>query len=138
MGRGERGQIAMEYLLVTGFAFLLLLPIIIIAYQQSATYVDDVTSAQIQKVGNEIINAANTVYYSGPPTKKTVRVYFPKNIYSVEFKNTAIVFTAQGQGGAYEYAVVADTNMTGNISTFDGIHVLTVEAKKNVVNITES
>lgn len=137
MGRGERAQVSMEYLLVTGFALLLLFPIIIIAYSQSATFSDDVTAAQLEKVGNEIASAADTVYYAGAPTKKTIKVYFPKNVRDVSISGNTIVFTAGGQGGEFEYAVFSEANMTGSLGTFDGIHVITLIASETQVNITE-
>jgi len=132
------GQVSMEFLLITGFAFLLILPIVIIAYNQSATFNDEVSAAQIQKVGNQIAEAVNTVYYAGPPTKKTIKVWMPDNVYDVDITDQTLTFTVQGSGGQYEYSVFSDTNMTGSIQTFNGVHVLSIQAETNVVNITES
>src|SRR6185295_14623963 len=75
--QNRRAQSAMEYLLITAFAFLILAAILLVGYSQTATFSRDVTAAQLQKVGNQITDAANAVYYVGPPAKKTVRLYFP-------------------------------------------------------------
>lgn len=131
------GQAAFEYLLITAFGFFLIIPIIIIAFSQSATFSSDVTSAQIQKVGNQIVDGANAVYYSGPPAKRTLKIYFPEGITNVEVANSTIQFTVQGSGGAYQYAVFADTNMTGSIGTFSGIHRITLTAQEEDVLITD-
>ena len=139
MGRGEiRGQVSMEYLLIVGFSLLLLIPIILLAYSQSATFTDDVTAAQIQKVGSEITQAVNTVYYAGQPTKKTIQVYFPKNINQINITDSSVVFTVQGQGGSYQYAAFAQSNMTGTIDTFSGIHIITVQAQGSIVTVVDS
>lgn len=128
----------MEYLLVTGFAFLLLIPIIIIGYSESARFGEEVTAAQIQKVGATIGEAVNTVYYAGPPTKKTIKVHFPEKVQNVAINESSIVFTVQGSGGAYEYAVYTETNLTGAIRPYAGVHVLTVTAGNLWVNVTET
>lgn len=131
------GQAAFEYLLITAFGFFLILPIIIIAFTQSASFSSDVTSAQIQKVGNQIIDGVNAVYYSGAPAKKTLKLYLPEGVTSIAITNSTIQFTVQGSGGAYQYAVFADTNMTGSIATFSGIHRLTITAQEEDVLITD-
>jgi uncharacterized protein (UPF0333 family) len=134
---GSSGQVAMEYLLITGFVFLILATIMVISYSQSAAFSRQVTASQIQKVGNQIIDAANAAYYAGPPTKRTLTLYFPELINRVDINNTSLTFTVQGEGGVYEYSISAATNMTGSIRSFSGIHVISVEAQDNIVNITD-
>ena len=126
----------MEYLLVMAFVFVLLVGILILAYQQSAAFSNDVSAAQVQKIGTELVDAANTVYYAGPPTKKTVRLYFPENIKNITISGQTILFTMQGRNGPYEYAISASTNMTGTLQPFNGLHVISIEAQESVVNIT--
>ena len=135
----RKAQSAMEFLMVVMFAFLILFGILMVAYVQTSTFQADVTAAQVQKVGNSIVDAANAAYYAGPPTKKTITLYFPENINSVVLRNQTIIFTVQSSGGAgnYEYAVFAATNMTGSIRKFSGLHVVTIEALDTVVNITD-
>lgn len=126
----------MEYLLVMAFVFVLLIGILILAYQQSAAFTNDVSAAQVQKIGTELVDAANAVYYAGPPTKKTVRLYFPENIRNITINEQTILFTMQGSTGTYEYAIRAATNMTGTLRPFNGLHVISIEAQESVVNIT--
>ena len=133
---GKKAQSSMEYLFITTFMFLLLLGIMVVAYTQSSSFSNDVAAAQIQKVGNEIVDTANTVYYAGPPTKKTLTLYFPENIRAVVINNQSISFTMQGALGSYDYTVYAVTNMTGAIRTFTGLHVITVTAGNNNVNVS--
>jgi uncharacterized protein (UPF0333 family) len=134
---GSSGQVAMEYLLITGFVFLILAVIMVISYSQSAAFSRQVTASQIQKVGNQIIDAANGAYYAGPPTKRTLTLYFPELINNVSIDNTSLTFTVQGEGGVYEYSISAATNMTGTIRNFAGIHTISIEAQDNIVNITD-
>ena len=139
-GRREyraRGQSSMEYLIITGFSLLLLFAIMAVAYYQTSTFSGDVAAAQVQKVGNQIVDAANIAYYAGPPTKKTITVYFPDHINEVIVANQSIIFMMRGTGGAYEYPIYAATNMTGILRPFSGIHTITLTAESDVVNITD-
>jgi len=139
MARGERhGQTAMEYLVITAIAFLLLIPIVLIAYTQSSRFSDDVAAAQIQKVGQEIVDAAQQVWYAGPPARTTLTLHFPEHMRAVAITDQAIVFTLSGTGGAYEYAVFSAANLTGEVGTFNGLHTIVVEALSDGrVNVTE-
>jgi uncharacterized protein (UPF0333 family) len=132
-----KAQAAMEYLLVMAFVFVILTGILLVAYLQSSSFQTDVSAAQIQKVGNQIVDAANTVYYAGPPTKKTIKLYFPDGIQSISFNNQTLLFTMQGSKGPYEYAVFASTNMTGQLRTNAGLHTISAVAKPGFVNLTE-
>ncbi len=133
----SRGQTSMEYLLVVAFAFFLLIPIILITMSQSARFSSDVTAAQVQKIGNELLDTINSVYYSGPPTKRTLKLYFPNGINNLAFEQSRIVFTVQGTGTTYEYALYAATNISGTIKPFSGIHTITITAGDTYVNVTE-
>lgn len=131
----QKGQSSMEYLLVMAFVFTMLVAIIVLAYSQSATFSTDVSASQIQKVGNQLVDAANTVYYAGPPTKKTIRLYFPQGVRNVTLSGNTIIFIMQGTNGPYEYAIPAATNLTGTLQPFPGIHTVTVEAQEAAVAI---
>jgi hypothetical protein len=128
----------MEYLMITGIAFMLLIPIILIAYTQSASFAEDVAAAQVQKIGQEIIDGAHEVWYTGPPAKTTRMLYFPDHIQAITISGQTLAFTMSGTGGSYEYAVFSDANLTGSLGTFNGLHRITIEATEDgPVNITE-
>ena len=133
-----RGQSAMEYLIITGIAFLLLIPVVLIAYTQSARFADDVAAAQIQKIGQEIIDGAQAVWYAGPPAKTTRTLHFPHGVRAIDFQNQTLVFTVSGTGGPYEYAVYSEANLTGALGTSEGLHVIVIQSLGDGrVNITE-
>ncbi len=124
-----KGQSSMEYLLVVGFSMTFLVGIIAVAYSQSSTFSYDVSNAHIQRVGATIIDSVDGVYAAGPPSKKTIKLYFPQNIKQVTIQNSTLVFLMSGDGGAYEYTVRAATNMTNSspLHSFSGLHRITVE-----------
>lgn len=134
---GVRGQISMEYLIITAVALLLLIPIIIIAATESSSFQVDVSAAQIEKVANEIVSAANEVYYTGSPAKRTLKLYFPEGIKSAAIVGKEIIFNMTGSKQQYEYALAAEGNLTGNLQNYAGLHKITVTAGINEVTITD-
>lgn len=136
--RTRSAQSAMEYLLVVSFAFIILTLILVIAYSESSRFALQVSTAQIQRAGGELVDAINTVYYAGSPTKKTMQLQFPKHLRGVRIENNTIVFEMLGESGVYEYAVEAYSNVTGSIHPNGGLHVLTIEAIDDSVRITET
>lgn len=123
--------------MITGFVLLILFGILVIAYSQSSAFTRGVSASQVQKIGAEITDGANAVYYAGPPTKKTMTLYFPELINDITIANQSITFAMQGEGASYEYAAFAATNMTGTLRPFAGLHVITITAQQGIVNITD-
>ena len=73
----KRGQVSVEYIMVVGFAFLMIIPLIVVFYSSSNDLNDQITSSQADKIANEIVAAADQVYFQGPPTMKTIKIFFP-------------------------------------------------------------
>jgi uncharacterized protein (UPF0333 family) len=131
----------MEYLLVVGFSMMFLVAIIVVAYSQSSTFAYSVSDSQIKRVGATIVDSVDGVYAAGPPSKKTIKLYFPQNIQQVSIQNNSLVFLMSGESGPYEYAISATTNMTGSIRPFAGLHKITIvvlDQPGSPVNVTDS
>ena len=123
---------------VVGFSFLIMIPIIILFYSESAHLEDEIIAAQAQRVMNELIDAIDTVYYLGAPSKQTIKLYFPKKIEQVTVHDDAITFRIDSSlGGSYDLTGYAGTNMTGTIDKYSGIHLITVIAGNSSVTIVD-
>ncbi len=136
MGKGrsgvsKRAQYAMEYLLVIGFAFLMITPLIVVFYTQSSNYNVDITSNQINKISDEIIKAADTVYYLGEPSQILLTVYFPQYINNITVQaNRTLAWNFDQQTTTQNIYKQAVAQL--NISTLDprsGIHYVLVRAE---------
>ncbi len=79
----KRAQYAMEYLMVTGFAILLLLPAVYILFDYSSSAQKDISKSQINEIGSTLIGVAEDVYYYGKGSKLTVDVTMPDGIRQV-------------------------------------------------------
>ena len=79
-----KGQFAIEHLAVIGFSMLVLIPVIHMFYTYSTDQTDDLVVQRIQKLGNEMIDTAETIYYMGPPARVTLKQNFPDKIRDIK------------------------------------------------------
>ncbi len=123
----------MEYLIIIGFVAIITIPLVIIFQQHSKQTSEEISSTEIYQISKRISDAAETVYYLGKPSKTTMKVYFPPGINSVSILNHEIVFTMAIQGGENEIVIYSPVNVSGNVTTHQGIHYLSVENKGGYV-----
>jgi uncharacterized protein (UPF0333 family) len=133
-----KAQVSMEFLLVVGFAFLMTVPLIVIFYQQSQSINTEVSATQIDKVGSEVRDAADEVYYLGSPSKKSISIFMPEGVKGVSFINNddgaSINFNVSSPSGNYEVVKwVASKTLSGNIGNFEGIHCIVTQACKTIL-----
>lgn len=134
----KKGQVSMEFLMVTGFAFLLLIPVLILFLTQTQDINEDVTAAQVNKLGEELVGSVNNVYYLGEPTKKTIHAYIPKYVKSITFVNNLIIFNVDTGSFSYVVTKIAAANITGNLNSNAGLHTIEIIAQGNYVIIQEA
>jgi hypothetical protein len=127
----------MEYLVIVGIAFVFIAAVTAIAYAQTRSFQSDITAAQVQKIGNRIIDAADAVAYKGPPSRREFKLYFPEGISDINITGQTITFTIVADGGPSEYELRAAANLTGSLRPFNGLHTITVAALNDSVNITD-
>ncbi len=128
----------MEYLFVMGFALLLALPLIVLYFTQTAQLRDQVASASIERAATQIVDAADTVYYLGAPSSRTITVDLPADVESVSLRGTSVTFTVSSSHGDYEQNGWSAANLTGSFGVTEGPHTLVVAALPDGwVNVTE-
>jgi uncharacterized protein (UPF0333 family) len=137
--KAKKGQVSIEFLFVVGFAFLITAGLAYLFLVQSESINSGISSSQIDKVASEIRDAADQVYYLGPPSKKTLTLYFPDSIDSVAFYGNSIIFNVTGSHGHYEVVKWAASNysITSSILSGSGIHHVSVEARTYDILVTE-
>jgi len=121
----------MEYLMVVVFAFFLIAPLIIIYYDQAAKLEDQTATASINRAAVQIAEAADTVYYLGAPSIRTITVDLPKNVQSVVFEQRRVTFVMSSSHGAYEQNAWSAANLSGTMRITAGPHVLVFTAEPN-------
>ena len=88
----RKAQVSMEYLMMVGVAFIILVPMMYIFYDYTTSTQEDVSLAKLQAIGENIVNTAEEVYFLGPPSRMTIHYTMPSNVYGMEVSGDVIVF----------------------------------------------
>jgi len=79
----RRGQISIEYLIVLGFATFAITAIVAIVFFYSNSVTDQIRLNHARNFGTNVIDNAESVYFSGEPSKATINPYLPKGIRNI-------------------------------------------------------
>jgi hypothetical protein len=134
----KRGQISVEFTTVFGFVFLMMIPLIIIFFDQAGDIQDSVSENHLRNVGIKIADKAETVYYLGEPSKTTLKVSFPEHIENIQISGRSIIFSYRTATNKVDnMEIVSLVNVTGTLSPKAGIHYIQIEASGDEVSISE-
>jgi len=145
-----RAQAAMEYLMVIALVTALIIPASYIFYKYSQGSNERLKEGQIDKMGNDIIDAAETFYYLGYPSRQDLDEQMPEGVYNITiFNNWAaepkineLVFYTRFGGKQSEKVFFSRVNIKGNFSNRDWapgakvIRIAAVEGTPPYVNIS--
>jgi ferric iron reductase protein FhuF len=121
-----------------GFALLITLPLVIVYFTQVERLNTEVGNAAAERAVTQLAEAADTVYFLGAPSVRTVSIDLPENVQSITISEQSIVLRIDSAAGIYERVAFTAGNVTGNIGITAGPHTLLVEAtESDIVNITE-
>jgi hypothetical protein len=132
----DRGQVAMEYMMIVGFSLLLIIPVIAIYGLERHSMNTQVAVEQAGNIGRKISDASEQVYYLGKPAKTTLKIYMPSYIHNITISNREIVFLVTLNSVTTEVVGTSDVNMSGSISPQQGIQYIEVAADDYMVNIS--
>ena len=133
-----KSQVSVEYMFVMGFATLITIPLLLIYYTYTAESSDSVAAGQAMEISRKIVDSAETVYYLGKPSQTTLKLNFPDNIQSINLSSREVVFRMKLQSGVTDIVQVSAVNLSGSLPISQGIHVLTIKAEDNYVQITSN
>ncbi|MBI4451228.1 hypothetical protein HY642_04595 [Candidatus Woesearchaeota archaeon] len=122
-----KAQVALEYAMLLGFVLVALIPLVWLFHEQSEDITVEVRSAQLQVIGQRIIDAAESVYYLGAPSRAQLTLYLPEQVRNVTVTNKALIFSTRTAYGPSVTVVPSRVNMTGALPKSTGLHVVTVE-----------
>lgn len=132
-----KAQVSMEYLAIFAVATLISIPLVVIYAQQTNNLQADLTSSEIVKISQEIVDAAEEVYYMGEPAQKTVEVNFPKGVKQVIVDEKEITFVVETSDLDFNRSLDTAANLTGSIRAFPGLHIVELKATATQVQITD-
>lgn len=133
-----RSQVSVEYMLVMGFAALMTIPLLLIYYTYSSDTSESVSTGQAMQIARRIVDASESVYYLGKPSQTTLKLNFPDKIYLTNLSGREVVFKMKIKNGITDIVQVSSVNMSGNLPTTQGIHIITIKADDGYVQITSN
>ena len=131
----KKGQGSIEYISLVALTLVLVIPLIIIYFDNASSTEEAVIANQAEHVAKKIRDSAESMYYLGEGSKNSFRVYMPKHITEILIQNNEIVFRASTKNGINEIVQYCPINATGNISTWNGDHTIVVESKGSYVSV---
>lgn len=131
----KRGQIATEYLLLVGIAFLAIIPIF---YYSISALSETVRFNEAEDFVNSIAKTADMVYASGPGSQDYIRVNIPGSTKEIIFDRNEVILKLYFHGKISDVFAQSKTNLTGSVSAFSGSkHVYAKTLGNGTVEIGE-
>lgn len=134
----KRGQISIEYLIIVGFIAFIVLVVVGMALYYSSTIRDTINSNEISDYASKIVSSAESVYYSGEPSKLTVSTYLPQQVADVQIIENSIVISYTTRAGTAKIGFTSNVPITGTLTARPGIHKISLVAQANGVAISEA
>ena len=135
----KRGQSSVEFITIFGFIFLMMIPLIIVFFDQSHSVQDNIAQNHIRNIARKIADEAESMYYLGEPSKTTIKTEFPERIQEIVIENRTILFRyMNSKNTIQDVLVLSMVNLTGNLSVSPGIHYIHVIADGGFVKINET
>ncbi len=133
-----KSQVSVEYMLIMGFAALMTTPLLLIYYTYTSDSSDTVATSQALQIARNIADASDSVYYLGKPSQTTLKLNFPDGIYSTNLSSKEVVLRVKTKNGITDIVQISSVNMSGNLPTTKGIHIITIKADDGYVQITSN
>ncbi len=132
----KKAQVSIEYLVIMGFVVFVLIGILGASFLYTGTIKDKIKMDQVIYFSNKVISTAETVFYSGSPSKSTIFGYLPEGVKEIEIKENSLILTVQTNHGIAKMAFSSNVPISGNITQFQGLRKIKIEAKENQVEIS--
>ena len=132
----------MEFLILMGFLTLVTIGILSIGYVYGDTINDRIKSTQVSNFANKIITTAETVFYSGEPSKATISAHLPEGVSDIEIIDDTVIISynlASGQNKISFSSNVPIAEVTTNeISARSGLKNIVITANQTHSLIQEN
>lgn len=115
--RSRRGQSSVEYLFIVALALTLILPASFLFFDFSKSSEGAVISAQINRIGTEVVAKAEEVYVIGNNSRVTLELTVPDGIESVMiYGERELVISYYVLGGVSQAVFFSDIPLTNTTS----------------------
>ena len=133
----KKAQISMEYLIMVSFVVFIVLSLLGLALFYSSEITDTIKSSQVERFANELTDSAESVYYSGEPSKLTITGFVPAGVNSIEIKEKEIIFNISTSSGVNLRSFSSNVPLTGALSPTEGMKKIKITAESDKVVISQ-
>ena len=134
----KKAQVSSEYVILVGFILAITIPMLIVYYNFTSGVNDQIVSTQLDKVAKSVVDSADTVYFLGEPSQRTIKVYIPVNVKEAILSNRTLIYRMRSTSGDSDIVGVSAANMTGNLPVSSGVYLITIKATSNSIQISYS
>lgn len=107
------GQSSLEYLLVVALTFAIIVPATYLFYNYSKESTEGLVDAQVTQLGTSIVDAAESIFYSGKGSKTVLELNVPNNIESALIVDgRELIFNITTGFGVSEIVFFSSVNIT--------------------------
>jgi hypothetical protein len=144
----KNAQTSFEYILLVAIVMLFVVGGVGMIYSYIQRSNDDIKGATIEKIGNEMIETVEKVYYVGGDSWQTIKINIPAGIRGMYVvNNNELVIAYESYSGISESIFYSDVNMTtpygdsisSNVSSalHAGFNSIRISAQGSNVSIEE-
>ena len=125
----------MEYLIVVGLAFLVMVPTTYFFFNFSKESSEEVTFYQLEAIGRAIVDTSESLFYTGEGSKTILKISIPKGIEGASLiDGRELVFNVSSSAGYSEIIFISRVNLTSGNSC-KGVCVLEPLSAPGVLSI---
>ena len=141
-----RSQYSIEYILIFAFSLLIIIPLIALIHSEYSESKGTLDVSQAKKILDDISVAAQSVYYSGYPSRTTLDMYFPIGLDNISYANvmtpsgakSELVFIFKASGSYSNLVTVMPFRIDSSLGTHSGRRSVVIKVEQNgIVNITD-
>lgn len=132
----KKAQISVEYLIILGFLIFVVISILGVAFFYAGNVRDKIVMSQVTSFANKVVSTAESVFYSGEPSKATISGYIPQEVRDIEILEDSLIIDVQTSAGVSKVSFSSEVPITGSITSDQGIKKIKIEAVGNQVVIS--
>ena len=108
-----KSQSSLEYLLIVVLTFAVIIPAAYLFFSYSKESTEEIKDSQTLKIGRDIVDTAESIFYSGQGSKTVLEINIPDNVVNVVIiDGRELVFNISTSFGVSEIVFISNVNMT--------------------------
>ncbi|MCX6707072.1 MAG: hypothetical protein NT001_02940 [Candidatus Woesearchaeota archaeon] len=120
----QKSQVSLEYLLITGFIFVIIIPIFYYSLREST---EQIRLNQAEDAVITLAKTADSVYALGPGSRDYVEIMIPPGVTGYIVNDTEVSLIIGIGGASSEISYFSQAMLTGSLPTTAGAYTIPVE-----------